>query len=74
MKPDFQNETKQCNKACLLMSAAVLAGKETIDSAYHIDKRGQYAFEALQCIAVEGNGSKNELLDPEIINLNLLPL
>ena len=41
MRADFENEAKQTNRARLLMSAAVSAGKDTIDSAYQIPKLGQ---------------------------------
>lgn len=41
MRAAFENEAKQSNKARLLMSAAVSAGKDTIDSAYQIPKLGQ---------------------------------
>lgn len=41
MRAAFENEAKQSNKARLLMSAAVSAGKGTIDSAYQIPKLGQ---------------------------------
>uniref|UniRef100_A0A8D0AJP2 chitinase n=1 Tax=Sander lucioperca TaxID=283035 RepID=A0A8D0AJP2_SANLU len=40
MRAAFENEAKQSNKARLLMSAAVSAGKDTIDSAYQIPKLG----------------------------------
>lgn len=42
MRAAFENEAKQSNKARLLMSAAVSAAKDTIDSAYQIPKLGQY--------------------------------
>uniref|UniRef100_A0A3Q1EV33 GH18 domain-containing protein n=1 Tax=Acanthochromis polyacanthus TaxID=80966 RepID=A0A3Q1EV33_9TELE len=38
MRAAFENEAKKSNKARLLMSAAVSAGKDTIDSAYQISK------------------------------------
>jgi len=41
MRAAFESEAKQSNKARLLMSAAVSAGKGTIDSAYQIPKIGQ---------------------------------
>lgn len=41
MRTAFENEAKQSNKARLLMSAAVSAGKDTIDSAYQIPQLGQ---------------------------------
>lgn len=41
MRAAFENEAKQSNKARLLMSAAVAAGKDNIDSAYQIPMLGQ---------------------------------
>lgn len=41
LRAAFENEAKQSNKARLLISAAVSAGKDTIDSAYQIPKLGQ---------------------------------
>lgn len=41
MRAAFENEAKQSNKAHPLMSAAVSAGNDTIDSAYQIAKLSQ---------------------------------
>ncbi|CAB1414646.1 unnamed protein product [Pleuronectes platessa] len=41
MRAAFETEAKQSNRARLLMSAAVAAGKNNIDSAYQIPKLGQ---------------------------------
>lgn len=41
MRTAFESEAKQNNKAFPLMYAAVLAGKDTIDSAYQIPELGQ---------------------------------
>lgn len=41
MRAAFETEAKQSNKARLLMSAAVAAGKANIDSAYQIPQMGQ---------------------------------
>lgn len=41
LRAAFENEAKQSNKPRLLMSAAVSAGRGTIDSAYQIPKLGQ---------------------------------
>uniref|UniRef100_A0A3B5AQS2 GH18 domain-containing protein n=1 Tax=Stegastes partitus TaxID=144197 RepID=A0A3B5AQS2_9TELE len=43
MRAAFENEAKRSNKARFLMSAAVSAGKDTIDSAYQIPELGQRA-------------------------------
>lgn len=42
MRAAFENDAKQTNKARLLLSAAVSAGMDTIESAYEIPKIGQY--------------------------------
>lgn len=41
MRAAFEKEAKQTNKARLLLSAAVSAGRGTISSAYEIPKLGQ---------------------------------
>lgn len=41
LRAAFESEAQQSNKARLLISAAVSAGKGTIDSAYQIPQLGQ---------------------------------
>lgn len=41
LRAAFESEAQKSNKARLLISAAVSAGKGTIDSAYQIPKLGQ---------------------------------
>ncbi|KAK2851715.1 hypothetical protein Q5P01_007991 [Channa striata] len=56
MRSAFENEAKQSNKARLLMSAAVSAGKGTIDSAYQIPKLGQ-ALDMINVMTYDFHGS-----------------
>uniref|UniRef100_A0A3B4YMA8 chitinase n=1 Tax=Seriola lalandi dorsalis TaxID=1841481 RepID=A0A3B4YMA8_SERLL len=56
MRAAFENEAKQSNRARLLMSAAVSAGKDTIDSAYQIPKLGQ-ALDMINVMSYDFHGS-----------------
>uniref|UniRef100_A0A671VE15 chitinase n=1 Tax=Sparus aurata TaxID=8175 RepID=A0A671VE15_SPAAU len=56
MRAAFENEAKQSNKARLLMSAAVSAGKDTIDSAYQIPKLGQ-SLDMINVMSYDFHGS-----------------
>ncbi|XP_051280718.1 acidic mammalian chitinase-like [Dicentrarchus labrax] len=56
MRAAFENEAKQSNKARLLMSAAVSAGKDTIESAYQIPKLGQ-ALDMINVMTYDFHGS-----------------
>ncbi|TNN57064.1 Acidic mammalian chitinase [Liparis tanakae] len=56
MRAAFESEAKQSNKARLLMSAAVSAGKGTIESAYQIPKIGQ-ALDMLNVMTYDFHGS-----------------
>ncbi|KAF0035710.1 hypothetical protein F2P81_011022 [Scophthalmus maximus] len=56
LRAAFENEAKQSNKARLLISAAVSAGKDTIDSAYQIPKLGQ-SLDMINVMSYDFHGS-----------------
>ncbi|KAM3871846.1 acidic mammalian chitinase-like [Diretmus argenteus] len=56
LRAAFENEAKKTNRARLLMSAALSAGKGTIDSAYQIPKLGQ-ALDMLNIMTYDFHGS-----------------
>ncbi|XP_046896042.1 acidic mammalian chitinase-like [Hypomesus transpacificus] len=56
MRAAFENDAKQTNKARLLLSAAVSAGMDTIESAYEIPKIGQ-ALDMINVMSYDFHGS-----------------
>ncbi|XP_071750680.2 acidic mammalian chitinase-like [Centroberyx gerrardi] len=56
LRAAFEEEAKKTNKARLLMSAAVSAGRGTIDSAYQIPKIGQ-SLDMLNVMTYDFHGS-----------------
>ncbi|XP_029574996.1 acidic mammalian chitinase isoform X2 [Salmo trutta] len=56
MRAAFEKEAKQTNKARLLLSAAVSAGRDTISSAYEIPKLGQ-ALDMINVMSYDFHGS-----------------